>query len=439
MVISKTAISNAPLTSRPLTSRLYWGVLVLALVARLGVFALVDDPLGTDPDGYRSLAAKLMRTGVFGSRNRPTAYRPPLYPLLLAPCMAIGGDSVWPILALHLELGMATVAGTIWLGRAWGLGRGAALAGLIVAVDPILLSQSTRIMTETLAAALAVATLVGITWAARRPSPWMAVAPGICLGLAALCRPTFLAWGVLIAVSLTRLASNWSARGKLVLSFALGVGAILAPWAIRNQIAFGRPIFTTTHGGYTLLLANNPGFYKYLKSPSQTVVWHADDFDARVAKNREENPGTEIEHNEREYEEAKRNIARDPDVFVWSCFVRTGRFWSPLPHRLSADESTVQRLQRYAVCAWYLFWVVIVLLGVWENGALCWRHPWVWGFLLVLGYSAPHAIYWSDMRMRAPLGPFLALLGARGLSPIGIWFTRRKSLPNRRLRRTDRR
>jgi hypothetical protein len=32
-------------------------------------------------------------------------------------------------------------------------------------------------------------------------------------------------------------------------------GAVLAPWAIRNQLLLGRPVLTTTHGGQTLLLA----------------------------------------------------------------------------------------------------------------------------------------------------------------------------------------
>ncbi len=41
----------------------------------------------------------------------------------------------------------------------------------------------------------------------------------------------------------------------------LALGLTIAPWPIRNQVRFGRPIVTTTHGGYTLLLSNNPVYY----------------------------------------------------------------------------------------------------------------------------------------------------------------------------------
>ena len=56
--------------------------------------------------------------------------------------------------------------------------------------------------------------------------------------------------------------------------------ALLSPWAIRNQLQFGRPIVTTTHGGYTLLLANNPEFYQWLRAGPWGSVWRADQFDA---------------------------------------------------------------------------------------------------------------------------------------------------------------
>ena len=52
------------------------------------------------------------------------------------------------------------------LGRCWGLGRrGAALAALLVACDPILLDSSCRVMTETLATFLTTAGLLALTWA----------------------------------------------------------------------------------------------------------------------------------------------------------------------------------------------------------------------------------------------------------------------------------
>ena len=48
-------------------------------------------------------------------------------------------------------------------------------------------------------------------------------------------------------------------RGGLL---ALTIVLVLSPWMIRNLLVFGEPVWTTTHGGYTLALANNPVYYR---------------------------------------------------------------------------------------------------------------------------------------------------------------------------------
>ena len=99
----------------------------------------------------------------------PTAYRPPLYPVLLSNLPSADGQqvSLVKVALVHLALGVATV----WL--TWltvrrlmeiqigppGLLIAPLLAGLIVACDPILLNQQALVMTETLAAFLAILSL----------------------------------------------------------------------------------------------------------------------------------------------------------------------------------------------------------------------------------------------------------------------------------------
>ena len=48
-------------------------------------------------------------------------------------------------------------------------------------------------------------------------------------------------------------------RGGLL---ALTIVIVLSPWMIRNLVVLGEPVWTTTHGGYTLALANNPVYYR---------------------------------------------------------------------------------------------------------------------------------------------------------------------------------
>src|SRR5581483_12505023 len=145
----------------------------------------------------------------------------------------------------------------------WRLGSAANLAALLVAVDPLLVHESTQVMTETVAALLAAAAMLAVTSAMERPGTWRAVASGVAIGLSVLCRPTFLVWGGCLAV-LVGWGANRVVRARLRVLYLAGMAVVLAPWAIRNEIELGRPVITTTHGGYTLLLGNNAYFYKFL-------------------------------------------------------------------------------------------------------------------------------------------------------------------------------
>ncbi len=202
----------------------------------------------------------------------------------------------------------------------------------------------------------------------------------------------------------------------------------LRAWTIRNQIQFGKPIVTTTHGGYTLLLANNPEFYEWLRSGAWGSVWRSDRFDADWSRRR---PRDEVQADRMAYDEAWQTIGHQPGTFAYACLVRLGRFWSPLPHQLTADESVMRRLARWAVAAWYAIKFFFAAIGAawcfWRSGKddECRRMDdsllsqpsatWLWGLLLILCLSAVHTVYWTDMRMRAPAMPVVALAAAAGV------------------------
>ena len=48
-------------------------------------------------------------------------------------------------------------------------------------------------------------------------------------------------------------------RLRRAAEIVVGVALVLSPWAARNVRALGEPVWTTTHGGYTLALATNSG------------------------------------------------------------------------------------------------------------------------------------------------------------------------------------
>src|SRR5262245_10688023 len=108
--------------------------------------------LNEDRDAYREIAENLATYRVYGlgkdGQPRPTAYRPPLDPVLLAK-LAGEGLEVTPlrVAVLHWVLGLGTV-GLTWVvaGKLMGQETGdrrqetgwmPALAAMLVACDPI--------------------------------------------------------------------------------------------------------------------------------------------------------------------------------------------------------------------------------------------------------------------------------------------------------------
>ena len=118
-----------------------------------------------DPDNYLRLARSLAAGQGLALKGRPTAYRPPLYPILLAPIVTLSADrAITAIAIFHLVLGGATAGTTAVAARRWGLSRWRVIAATwIVAIDPVLAWQSRFIMTETLTAFLIASALAALT------------------------------------------------------------------------------------------------------------------------------------------------------------------------------------------------------------------------------------------------------------------------------------
>jgi 4-amino-4-deoxy-L-arabinose transferase-like glycosyltransferase len=424
------ATMHAMRDRQPRDSLLFFSIVLLAVAVRGGVLVAQYDRLSADPDGYRALAQNLVEHGVLGRGHRPTAYRPPLYPIVLAACIAAPGDPQTTISVMHFGLGLATVAATVWLGKRWGLGSCSHLAGALVACDPILLNQSTLVMTETLATFLAVASLAVISGAVElagcRRLAGMALA-GVSLALAALCRPTFLLSLVLMALAIVWLLADWRQRLQTATAMCLAAGCGLLPWAVRNAHQFGRPIVTTTHGGYTLLLGNNPDYYGFLRTAPWRAVWHADQFDESLSASRS---ADEVANDQNEYELAWQTIRRQPAMFAYASLFRFCALWGALPHRTTDSESLSRQLARYATGAWYLVVFGFALLAIVRGVARPTAFPWLFATALAASFTVAHLAYWTDMRMRSPLVPAISLFaaaGARYLLRVGSCFAQAKT------------
>lgn len=436
-------------------------VLIAAVAIRAGVIWGVPGGFAEDIDAYAAVADNLLRYGVFGYGERATAFRPPLYPVLLAGVRATGLSWTWGVGGLHLILGVATVALAISLARRLGLVEAAWLAGLLAACDPLLLFHSRLLMTETLSAALVTAAVWSAAEAERRDTAVAWLCAGMLLGWNALARPTFLVWIpialvlIVLAGSGTRIAVSsggvdggdraWPAGGtpdrrawrRAVLA-ALGAVAVLLPWGVRNAVIFGSPVFGTTHGGYTFYLANNPDYYAYLLAPDRRGVWDAAEFNRRWERElRASGVKGEPAADRLAYRLAWQTIAAQPDTFLQACLKRLASFWGVLPHAGEGDGAAFRRWGRYAVAAFYALELLAAVGGAWailrgrrararnvaagEPEHCPVRQPsrriaLAWGVSAIAVLTLVHSFYWTNLRMRAPVMPMVAVFAAAGIA-----------------------
>jgi hypothetical protein len=278
--------------------------------------------------------------------------------------------------------------------------------------------QAHSVMTETPTAFL----IAGALAALSGVGPWAAVRGGSVLGLAALCRPSTLAGSLLVAAAaLLASPGRWAERLGRAGAIGLSVLLVLAPWAIRNVRLWGEPVWTTTHGGYTLYLANNPVYYREVLDGPPGAVWSGENQSRWFAEVNREAAGLPEPEGDRSFARSAWSFIREhPRAFARACLARLGRFWGVAP----AGPVYPTGL-RVLTAAWTVpFWIAAVL-GL--AGRSVWRWPGVAAPALIVGLSLVHTVFWTDMRMRAPIVPAMALLAAAARLP--GWPRRAAELP----------
>ena len=239
-------------------------ILAVSLGVRVGVLAATRHlALHDDPADYRRLGLLVAHHHTFGTTvlaagGGPTAFRPPLYPIFLGTIFRLTGDSLTAARLAQAALGTLTVALLGVLVDQLLDRRHALVAAGVASVYPPLVLVGNAILTESLSLPLELGALLAALAsrrAATRSDPGLrdprlayAVLAGALTGLAVLDRP---ANGVLIVpVVLLLLTRPRRTAVVPIVAAVLVAAALLVPWELRNQRAFGRFVPITTADAY---------------------------------------------------------------------------------------------------------------------------------------------------------------------------------------------
>lgn len=411
---------NTTSSGKTINMRSLWFFLVISAIgflARIGLgLARIQQDI-SDPDQYLPFARSLWLGEGFVYNGVATAYRPPLYPILLAPLVGWFGTGMAfkvALLIVQSAIGSATVCLVMAITRIL-LARpekrpdsdslSIMIAGVLVALDPVLVGQASLPMTETLAAFMVA---YGLYWSVRGQ---FSVA-GLVFGLAALCRPSLLACSTLVMLARVASSDRTSLKRNMIDCMKMGVGtlALLSPWAARNLMVFGEPVWTTTHGGYTFALANNPVYYEEVLFGPGNAVWSGPRQQAWMDSIGTPTLGmTEPEADRYLKSKTWVFIRSEPISFLQACLDRQSRFWAVAP-----SASVYGWKVRMVSAFWTIpFWAIVTI-------AFFQQRIWEWPNLAIVssiaGLCAVHFVYWTDIRMRAPIVPALAILAGLGVS-----------------------
>jgi hypothetical protein len=210
---------------------------------------------------------------------------PPGFPLHMALAGRLGGWTAAPFLVSPLA-GIACIVLLFFLGRELRLSRGFAAGGsLILAFFPTFVFQELQPMSDVLATAWAIATVLGALRARSRGSPGWAAFAGFAFGMAVLVRPTNLLLIVPVSFALGLRFRTW---------FAFAAGGVPAAGFLLayNRALFGNPLTT----GYRNLLAEGMAWSNFpvrlrhygvwlarLLTPIVPLAWLALPFDRRAS------------------------------------------------------------------------------------------------------------------------------------------------------------
>ena len=395
------------------SERRFW--LVLAIIVGAGLlvrvlYTLLEAPTPAptlNDEFYFAALPKLIADGhgwiapvefVFKGISRPTAEHPPFYTAVLTGFAWLGGRSE----EAQALTGSVFCAGTIVtlgvLGRLLAGARVGLIAAALAAAYPTLIAADGALMSESLFGLLAALSMLAAYRLVERPTVGRAVALGVIAGLAALTRGEALLLLLLFLVPVVRRPGGWRAAAVA----AISVVVVLAPWTVRNWIAFDQPVLIATNSGSAVGGANCDQTYY----GSHLGGWTLD----CVTKH----PGNEAdalgEAGKDGVRYARDHAGRLPVVLA----ARLGGVWS-LYHPFQRPEGRSGRVQKLGVVAFFL------LLPFAVAGALVLRRRGVAIWILLMpavAVSVTALATYGNLRFRESAELSLVVLAAVALDAL---------------------
>jgi hypothetical protein len=384
------------------------------LVPRVLLIWLVPVEPVSDFAWYFNRARELAESGVYQEGGHPTAFWPIGYPAFLGLLFAVTGPSLLAAQVCNLVFGGAALWLTYKISKELFDDEAAArLAIALLALYPNNIGYAPLIATEPLYTVL----LLGMCyWMLRPPSAARIVVCGLTIGFATLVKSqTALLAAVFVVCTLLWASSRAEVRSRLLAGAMMGVLAlaVVAPWTVRNYLTFGTPVFVSTNGGISLLMANNP---------SMKGLWSRDFApDDPLVEQAQFRASDQIAADRRARALAYEWIGQHPGEFIALIPQKVWRLWAPDGEAEWSFQASTPGYERHAL--WFrgmrilnqLFYMcAVALAAVALIPLLRSRAPGrtYIGYVVALFFTVLCAIFSGQSRYHFPIMPLLLIYAA---------------------------
>lgn len=384
--------------------------LVLAALAIRVAFVLAtpDYRLVYDARDYDRHGVSLASGHGFAQAyGRPTAFRPPAYPLLVGGVYALVGtaDRAQRVEAARLVnavvgTGIVALIGLIAF-QLWGR-REARVALAVGAVYVPLILVGQAVMSEPLFVLCMLGAIACLLHS--RTWPWAAAA-GVLLGLAILGRANAVILLLPLAFAARR---SWLVLGAVAL-------VTVAPWTVRNYERFHAFVPVSTQLGSALAGTYNSEARADRENPaSWRSLKRVDDY--RPIFNRVRSTPEPIL--ERELRSASLRFIREHPAYVLTVAYWTTRRMLDLAGLEWSihTAATISATRGWAIAGVVCFWIcaALAVVGAFSRRARA-APPWLWAIPLLMYLSVVFLVV-ETPRYRAAIDPFIVLLAALALT-----------------------
>lgn len=385
--------------------RFLWMIVALGLIVRLAyVIWYPQEPVTFDAAGYDKAALAMLNPDAAVESGRG-----PVYPAFLAATYSIFGHSLIAVRIIQALLVSVTAVLAFILARSIFDSVCGLIAAGLVSFYPGFIFYSGLLLTETVfALILTVLALCFLQLRRREGWPW-AIACGLVLGLATLCRSEILG----VAAPMTAWLV-WAAPRMRSVVLALAVCAITALVVVAPGLLH-RPTETTSRA----TASAGVGALLWLSTyPEDWQEWYPDREPLRSLLDCRCDP-QELEA--RFVRAAWRNVADSPGQYLVMGAKRFVRFWvgshSIVVSGLEASFSAAYAHGHVGVVAVkaLLLMINMLLVGLGLAGIYVARALWrAWlPLMIVIGFiNGVHVVLFSTSRYQVPVMPLVLVLAA---------------------------